>query len=41
LRFTVAGRAVSITHVVSGYRAAQLARAELAVHREFRERWPK
>ena len=43
LRFAVAGRAVSVTSVASGYRAAQLERAdasaELAVHREFRERW--
>jgi hypothetical protein len=36
---------VSVTTVASGYRAAQIAAragtsAELAVHREFRERWP-
>ena len=41
LRFTVAGRAVSVTAVSSGYRATQVAAGgELAVHREFRERWP-
>jgi tRNA-Thr(GGU) m(6)t(6)A37 methyltransferase TsaA len=40
VRFTVAGRGVSVTTVGSGYRKAQIARAELAVHREFRERWP-
>jgi len=40
LRFEVAGRAVSVTAVASGYRAAQLAAdAELAAHREFREHW--
>jgi tRNA-Thr(GGU) m(6)t(6)A37 methyltransferase TsaA len=43
LRFAVAGHAVTVTSVASGYRAAQLTRAtasaELAVHREFRERW--
>jgi tRNA-Thr(GGU) m(6)t(6)A37 methyltransferase TsaA len=46
LCFAVAGRAVSVMTVASGYRAAQLAArsgasAELAVHREFRERWPE
>ena len=44
LRFAVAGRAVSVTTVTSGYRAAQIAAragasAELAAHREFRARW--
>ena len=40
LRFAVAGRAVSVTAVASGYHAAQLAAApELAAHREFRKRW--
>jgi hypothetical protein len=43
VRFTVAARSVSVTAVASGYRAAQIARAgasaELAAHREFRERW--
>jgi tRNA-Thr(GGU) m(6)t(6)A37 methyltransferase TsaA len=46
LRFAVAGRAVSVTAVTSGYRVAQIVArvgtsAGLAVHREFRERWPE
>ncbi|HJR71508.1 MAG TPA: tRNA (N6-threonylcarbamoyladenosine(37)-N6)-methyltransferase TrmO [Gammaproteobacteria bacterium] len=46
LHFAVAGRAVSVATVTSGHRAARIAArdgasAELAVHREFRERWPE
>lgn len=44
LRFEVSGRAASVITVASGYRTAQVAArtavgGELAVHREFRERW--
>ena len=44
-RFTVQGRAVHVASLASGFRPAELARcddssAELAVHREFRDRWP-
>jgi len=44
-KFTVEGRSVSIVALASGFRPAELARsdessAELAPHREFRERWP-
>jgi tRNA-Thr(GGU) m(6)t(6)A37 methyltransferase TsaA len=45
VRFDVTEHTVDIGRVASGYRAAQLARAEiataqLAMHREFRARWP-
>jgi hypothetical protein len=44
-RFTVEGRAVHVAALASGFRPADLDRgddtnAELAAHREFRERWP-
>jgi tRNA (adenine37-N6)-methyltransferase len=46
VRFSVAGRRVRVHDVASGYRDAEIdaghARGvDLAVHREFRERWPR
>lgn len=44
VRFTVLGREVRVTRVVSGFRASQLARATgdpiLQVHRDFLAQWP-
>lgn len=43
VHFTVSGRDVNVTHVVSGFRRAELERNErdeLTCHREFHARWP-
>jgi tRNA-Thr(GGU) m(6)t(6)A37 methyltransferase TsaA len=45
-RFTVEGRTVHVAALASGYRPSELVRrdapgADLAAHREFRERWPQ
>jgi tRNA (adenine37-N6)-methyltransferase len=46
VRFGVAGRRVCVNEVASGYRDAEIdagsaGGADLTVHREFRERWPR